>query len=878
MGHLQHVKLIRWYFSLALIEGIGALLWLLLIPTESGRGSMLGLSFGRIILITPLILMSLVLFWVVYNIWLRPVNSETWVQRLEAYAAKDLFYWTTIALAIVGGIIGINLLGTRTSAPFIQAYLVRLVPYAIFILLISAQTLIAIRWLRFGWGLKVFQPQMANFIASLLVLGVLILIGTLILWTRIGLEPDITGWGTPGVPLLPSQVWLALVITLVGVGLGTIVLLLFKRLTARFALRLLSWKLDAIVFLLLWLAAVWRWSAEPLKASFFAPDPTPPNYEYYPFSDAAKYDLSAQKLLVGVGFEQGITRPVYSAYIALAQGVSGVGLDSVIDWQIPLLAFIPPLLYLLTKALHHRIAGLILGILAIFRESNSIALAGIINVSNVKMMMSDMPTSLGVILFSLIVILWLQKPRERQVYLVLAGGVLAVSMLIRSQILLLFPAVMLCAWFVLHKQPARWVKSALIILAGLVLTLSPWLWRNWQLTGKKLISDTQPSGAVFRFSSLRLNDSARLPGETDEEFFLRMRANAFREVLSHPLETTQIITAHFWHNQVSTLLILPSSFPILTEQQIPSEGLSGLNSTWKFIRGQCCSPTTYVRELPYWKIEWTGTFIQESWLPLFTSLLLVSVGIGMSWKRWRFIGLLPIFVIVGYSLGNSLGRISGWRYNLPVDWVGMLYYSIGLAQVCFWMLTLFADRFFFGSWDPGMAATPDADQVVRPLPWKRIVMPEVALLMLVASIPLTERLIPVRYTPDIVHTTLNSLSSTIDQDALRSFLDEDNAVALVGRAMYPRYYPASDGIPYWEWQSYFTRDYSRLGFILVGSEIDPVILPLEEPPSAFPNAADVLVLGCKREGYIESRLVALLSQPKAVIQASPPRVWSCTAP
>ena len=43
-----------------------------------------------------------------------------------------------------------------------------------------------------------------------------------VLYTRIGLKPDETGWGQPGVPLLPYQVSLALVITLFALVVGAL--------------------------------------------------------------------------------------------------------------------------------------------------------------------------------------------------------------------------------------------------------------------------------------------------------------------------------------------------------------------------------------------------------------------------------------------------------------------------------------------------------------------------------------------------------------------------------------------------------------------------------------------------------------------------------
>ncbi len=57
-----------------------------------------------------------------------------------------------------------------------------------------------------------------------------------------------------------------------------------------------------------------------------------------------------------------------------------------------------------------------------------------------------------------------------------------------------------------------------------------------------------------------------------------------------------------------------------------------------------------------------------------------------------------------------------------------------------------------------------------------------------------------------------------------------------------------------------------------------VILPAQEAPAAFPHAADVLVLGCRRADHLEALLVAILSPPKSVILRSQPGHWSCVAP
>ena len=40
---------------------------------------------------------------------------------------------------------------------------------------------------------------------------------------------------------------------------------------------------------------------------------------------------------------------------------------------------------------------------------------------------------------------------------------------------------------------------------------------------------------------------------------------------------------------------------------------------------------------------------------------------------------------------NALVRNSGGRYILPIDWVGIFYYSIGLGQLTLWVVAYFRE-------------------------------------------------------------------------------------------------------------------------------------------------------------------------------------------
>ena len=73
----QSGNLTRGYFSLALAEGLGALLWLLLIPSDQA-----GLSAGRLVLMAPLLLLIAALAWLALSLWRRPTRVEHLAQRL----------------------------------------------------------------------------------------------------------------------------------------------------------------------------------------------------------------------------------------------------------------------------------------------------------------------------------------------------------------------------------------------------------------------------------------------------------------------------------------------------------------------------------------------------------------------------------------------------------------------------------------------------------------------------------------------------------------------------------------------------------------------------------------------------------------------------
>jgi hypothetical protein len=874
-------NLVRGYILLALAEGLGALLWLLLIPSNQAV-----LFAGRLILITPLLFLIAALAWLAFSLWRKPERAERLAQGLYRLSCNAFLYWTVLALAgaAVAGCASFLIISARTIDPYVRAYLERLAPYAAWGFLAAAQTLFALRLLRHGKNMEVFKPYRKTFLTCGLVFAILLTISALVLWSRIGLKPDEVGWGTPGTPILPFHVLIALGITLACLGAVFLVTSLWRRLIPRPTRRLDARVVDALICLFLWLGAFAMWSREPLKPSYFAPKPVPPNQEYYPFSDAAHYDLSAQKLLIGIGFEHNVIRPIYSLYLALAQGVSGIGYQSVLGWQVPILAVIPAVLYLMAKTLHHRITGVLIGLLAIFHETTAINLSGVIDVTHSKMIMSELPTMLGIAILCLFLILWLKDPFSNKIHPFIAGGVLGLTMLVRSQVILLLPAILILAWFPCKKQPLVWLKSSGALLLALVITLAPWFWRNWTASGEGILADPEPSGIVFRFSSLDKTIAPQFANESNEDYADRQRIATNRYIREHPLEIAGVITGHFLNNQISSLLMLPSTLPVLSHLQITPEELQHPGLIRLSIQDLCCTPRSYVKLSAYWDKNWDSHFQVDSGMVIWGSLILLSTGVGIAGMRHSTASLAPLVVGLTYAATSPLARLSGWRFNAPVEWVTILYYCIGLVQACFWVAMIFDNRFIPAGWENQTSTAIPARQEYGRYPWRRSALIGLLFFALAASIPIAERTIPNRYQGMSVQNTLDSLEQAgalqaagVDMAEINQLLMKENSVSVIGRVLYPRYYEAKKGAPSIKWPSFAPRDYPRLGFYLIPGDLS-IVLPLNKPPERFPNGSDVLILGCLREDYVEALMVAILNEPDAEILQLPKEQWSCDSP
>lgn len=886
--HLNLRRLtLRVYAAFSLMGGLLTLVALLNLPTDPKNTWLFGYSKVRLISIGGVLLLMAVFGVLSWRFWRNPAWEQRVGQTLHKWLDRNWLYGVIFALSTLALILGIyvDALADQLNDHLVQPRMARVAPIALWFAALGAQVVLALPILRYDQALESVKIAPKIIRAMVIVLLVFGLLGGFMAITRIGLEPDVVNWDDPGAPLLVTQLFLALLTALIVLGGWALLRRILRRIghPRLYPDRFL--KGDVFVAVLVWLLAVLIWWAEPLTPDYFAPELRPPNFEYYPYSDAAGYDLTAQNLLIGEGYTTVAEKPLYNVFLLGLHLLAGQDYLSVVSLQIVVLALFPVGLYLLAVSLHSRAAGLILAMLVIFREKNAIALSGETRVSHSKLLMSDLPAALGIALLCLLSVVWLQRVGKKRQLPLLMGGALGLIVLLRSQTIVLVPLLLAIIVLSLYRNPKRLLEGGLLFSLGLFVVLSPWMWRNYQKTGRISYTD-QPQQALLLAKQWRLDpaseESVFPPGTPPSAFNELGFAQARQFAITYPGEVARFISAHFLHNELATLLALPVSYTRINfDNHNPPPWLDVDPYLWY----SCCSLSTYIAQAPFWgevegsALSWDGELPVENRLPLLVNVLLIALGISVMWSRWRWVGLVPLFVHLAYNFSVAFARVSGWRLILPADWVGFLYYAVGLGQLLLWAKGYVLGR--QGKLAVGVDLRPEpATSHAIQFPGRVVMGATAGLFLLGLLVPLVGVVIPARYTGISEQEALTWLQQSggaaWSGDIPQAFLEDERSIVLQGRALYPRYYLAEQGESGSGWSSMAPRPFSRVGFVLIGPVGAQVVLPLDEPPDKFPNASDVLVFGCHRDEYIEARVVMILDAAPTTVLASDAAMNPCS--
>ncbi len=577
----------------------------------------------------------------------------------------------------------------------------------------------------------------------------------------------------------------------------------------------------------------------------------------YPFSDGAYYDHFAQSVLIGNGFKGGEipARPMYVTLLAGFHLLAGQEYADVIAVQTLLLACFPVVLFFLGKALHSRAAGVTLALLAILREVTAVIAMPITdNASNSKLFFADLPAALAVSLWALAAVLWLRAGGRRAWLPFLVGGSLGLAMLFRTQSMFMLPAVLLLALFVYRWKWGRWLRAVALLALGLALALAPYLWRNWTVTGRLAFDDDKSqTGAMAQRYSLDGTDESLVyrPGEDPQAYSRRITRSIFGFLREHPGVVARFVGGHWLNAEIANLLVLPVR-----------GGIADLRELWMPLR-------------PTWQ-DWDGSLSFWQALLFAANIGVIALGIGAGWARAGWAGLAPLLANLSYNFSNALARNSGGRYLLVADWVMLLYAALGLVEISIAVLCVLGVS--PGRIAPLLARREEpleqASTRIRARGWLAGAAMGLAFL-LVGSLPgLAERAIPPRYPQQsraaLVEEALRDEAlqraglgrSTPRGLALERFAGQAGALVVKGRALYPRYYDRGQGEPQTAKTGYEPLDYARTVFVVASPAYNGLaILKAQGAPDFFPNAADVIIIGCPVENYLDTRLVLVLDEP-----------------
>jgi 4-amino-4-deoxy-L-arabinose transferase-like glycosyltransferase len=843
----RKIVTLRIILTLAFIEGLVVFWNYLTAPSEAESVVFLQYSTLRLILLLVVLFLSVaILFLLVASFksnWLDQ-KLGTFIESL--WNEAEIFWF----LLVLGGLTYFLLFTSPQNLGSFASYRERLYPMLVWFALIALQSIVGYIYLK-GIGSGFLQLYRSSLFPSGIALLLLACLVAFIALTKIGLSPDAIYWQGAGVPLLISQVILAWIIGL-----------LFNILVVRFGGTNRS-RVNVFACIALWTLAVLLWWSQPARTSYNVLEPAPPNFQEYPFGDAILYDTAAHEFLTGTALPNDFwVKPLYSFFLAFLHIIAGENYKWLVFLQIAILAIIPVLVYLLVSLIGNRTAGIVASLFVILREQNSIALSNVIQVAHLKLLLSDVFSMGLVVLLLWLMFRWFEKPNERRNTLLTLGGALGLLTLTRGHPILLLPIIFVVIFmFTAKNLRQRFVRAGLFV-AGVALVLLPWFLRIYQTTGRfGLQSPVSPYSAnlagLYNLTPHLADPSAfttDVSSQTLEESDAQNK-QVTEFVLQHPDEVLRFVSAHFFHNVIYTYIYLPQSFRI--------ESLRA-----------------YVTTEPFWG-AWHGELSSQGWILLVANLGLIALGFGTAWKKHKYLALAPLLIGMGYTASVSVGRISGWRFILPADWITLLYFSIGLVQFSYivWFVVT-------RSMQDVSIKNESQTQEKTSSHWMNATTIAVFLLLIGSAVTYGNRLFSNRYPPQSVQQLMDeysvaaeSLGQRFAEDELERFLQNDKAVIVYGQAIYPYYLKSDSGPINHAWPAYKPRPYNRVVFYLVGAKSSNVILPLPSHDFDFPDGADVIVLGCLNDSRdVDALSILLTGESPSLFTREPMPGLTCPLP
>lgn len=835
-------------FSLSALAALLAVYALAAIPADPKNVVLLGFSLQRLAMIAAMVVLFLGCALAALLTW----RNERRMAALQQYisAAPRLVAWLIwfSGLTLLVSAIAVNLPLYQFGR--VQSYFERMKPILAWIAFSSGGLFLALLRLRYGFHWKTLRAALAHdrpALRAALLLSILFGSAAMLMsLTGIGIQPGEDHWYEAGVPILGLQIVAAGLVSLAAAGL---------------AHRFRGWPLsakraDLVIFLGLWLAIGAAWAAEPLRSSFFAPGPYYPEQGFAPFSDAAVFNIRAQFALIGQGYNNAryFDRGLYPAFLALLHVIGGQQYALLMAIQAAIFAVMPAALYLLGAALINRPLGIFIALLAAMRGLNSIALSSQLSSVSPKLMMTDFAAGVLLVVFTLWAVRWLLKPAGGLKYAALAGGVLGFASLVRTNVLFGLPLLLAAALPVYRKSWKPYLMAAAFAVAAMLLSVLPW--------GLRSVEKGAPS--IFHIYTGRISMAEKqrmpdIPADAPAAGENRAEISPLQGRIQRYIAFAPIAAHHFAHNLLTSFLMLPTQ--------------AAFHDLQHTVRGTA----------PFWDPAWDGSGVSfEMQAGIALNLVILALGISAAWQAKKVIALAPLLVFLGYAAANALARTSGGRYIVPMDWVMLVYYAIGLYQITRWALALLhkqpapsLDHSVEGE-NTAARLAPAFKCQARP-----VIITLITIFALGSLIPLSDTFFPRRYaaqSDQALAEMAADQNAGLSRAALQAFLQTENAAAFTGRLLFPRFFFHNQGVPTDDWP-YRKQEYPRLAFFIIGPHGSrTAILPLSEVPKGVSSGADVVLFGCEQEGPVQALFLLLLGDQQQLFLRDPSAPLACPLP
>ncbi len=507
---------------------------------------------------------------------------------------------------------------------------------------------------KFDWNLDRSSLRL-----GFLFLGLLLAVGTLILVTGWGITPEQDHWDVAGIPLTGLQLACIVVTAVLVFGLwGGI------REKGVVSNRVI----DFLIILALYIGTCLIWFNTPLHRTDFNTQSSAPYFQSYPLSDASTHDLGSLSILKGYGifFRNYTDKPLYMVFLSLLHLLGGYNYNLLAILHMSFLALMAPVLYIFGKTFHSRFFGFILAGMVIIRQQNAISLTSFLNfVANSRQFLTEVPTLLGLIVFSWVLFTWVKTQNRPYWAAFITGAVLGALCLVRLNPFLLILAMPVFLFLARgRKMGSTWMRQLAIFLLGCFIFITPWI-----LTGRNPLGQPYFLIKFYDIINVRYGPRGVLPSINPPISAIQSSVGLLSGTGSiNPIfaglaipgidihKFPGFVLNHTMHNFVGSFLTLPDS--------------------WRWEDQKLA----VLMDRPYWRDG--REQLQLSQVPfLFLNLVLLAVGMAWSWKRWKWGGMVPIYIFAVYALSLGFARTSGSRYLTPMDWVVDFYFGLGLLTI-----------------------------------------------------------------------------------------------------------------------------------------------------------------------------------------------------